>query len=103
MIRLEISAHMDFNIAVDLVSECVGASGGWLLSHQFYSNVMAAFAVFCPPAGVTLLQQALESRGFALHQPVPAPQSDAAEVPIQIALTVVHDGPDFRRPVPAFG
>jgi hypothetical protein len=71
MVRLAASIHRDFHAAVHDASDLIGQCGGWMVSHQFYSDVMAVLSFECPGEALPSFARALVQAGFVLHQPVP--------------------------------
>jgi hypothetical protein len=103
MIRLEASTRREFHAAVSDAATAVGRAGGWVVSHQFYSNTLAVIAFRLPAAALKSLENAFGLAGIKLHQPVPEAPDKPDEIAVQLAITVVDGGPDVRREVPAFG
>jgi len=103
MVLLEASSRRGFHEAVHDVAEAINAAGGWVVSHQFFSNRLASIAFELPANQFVAFVAALESLGVTLHQSVPDRGRAATEIAAQLSITFVQDGPDIRREVPAFG
>lgn len=104
MIRQEASSHGDFNVVVAAVEQAVMSSGGWIVSHQFFSNRLAMLSFNLPRGRETAFGAALEATGLSLHHPFPSSSAGRGdEVMVQLSISFLHDGPDLRREVPAFG
>ncbi|HVI52151.1 MAG TPA: hypothetical protein VM661_13135 [Candidatus Sulfotelmatobacter sp.] len=104
MIRQEASSIGDFNVTVAEVERAVMTAGGWVISHQFFSNRLAMLAFNLPRGAEGAFAPALEAAGLSLHQPFPAASPGRGdEVTVQLSISFLHDGLDLRREVPAFG
>jgi hypothetical protein len=103
MIQLAASTHGDFHVAVRNASDAIGRAGGWILSHQFFSSSLAMLAFQIPAPALGDLGEELSAARITLHQPVPETGGKLADVAVQLSITVLHNGPDLTRPVPAFG
>ena len=73
------------------------------MSHQFYSNALAMIAFQVPASALASLAVALETAQITLHQALPDAGARGSDVKAQLSITFLHDGPDLKRPVPAFG
>ena len=103
MLRIEASLREAFHPMVDAASTCIKQSGGWIVAHQFYSDVMAVLTVSCPREAVAELEAMLSEAGFTLHGAATGSPGRGDEVSVQLVLNALHGGPDVRRTVPAFG
>lgn len=103
MLRIEATRRGAFHPMVDAASACIKRADGWIVAHRFYSDVMAVLTVSCPPEAVATLEAALAEAGFTLHGAASGSPGRGAEVAVQLVLNALHDGPDMRRTVPAFG
>lgn len=103
MLILEASTRRGFHEAVHDVADAINAAGGWVVSHQFFSNRLASIAFELPADAFGSFAAALTGLGLTLHQPVSERRAGAGGVAAQLSITFVADGPDFRREVPAFG
>lgn len=103
MVLLEASTRRGFHEAVHDIAEAINAAGGWVVTHQFFSNRLASIAFELPACELAAFAAALGDLGVTLHQPVPDRGTEATEITAQLSITFVQDGPDIRRDVPAFG
>lgn len=103
MIRLDASTHRDFHAAVSDASEAISTAGGWIVSHQFYSDTLVMIAFQMSAISLASLGAALASAKITLHQDVPEAGEKTGDISAQLSITFVRKGPDLRRPVPAFG
>ncbi|SEH44187.1 hypothetical protein [Magnetospirillum fulvum] len=103
MLVLEASTRRSFHEAVHDVAEAINAAGGWVVTHQFFSNRLASIAFEIPASALGAFAASLADLGVTLHQPVPDRAAVAGEIAAQLSITFVQDGPDIRREVPAFG
>ncbi|MEO1020193.1 MAG: hypothetical protein AAFY56_21270 [Pseudomonadota bacterium] len=103
MIRIEASTRREFHAAVSDAAEAVTKAGGWIVSHQFFSNSLAVISLEIPAAALPKFGATLASATIKVHQDLPRLEDKTGEVPVQLSITFQHGGPDQRRPVPAFG
>jgi hypothetical protein len=103
MIRVDASTHRDFHTAVSDVSEAISSAGGWIVSHQFYSDTLAMIAFQIPATAIASFGAALASAHITLHHALPDSAGKTDDIPVQLSITFARSGPDLRRPVPAFG
>lgn len=102
MIRLEAVTHRPFSAVLMEVAEAIGTAGGWIVNHQLFSNVMLMAAFEVPADQVGILATALEERHIAVTG-FTIPEGMEGDVQGTLTVTVQNEGPDMRRPVPAFG
>lgn len=104
MIQQEASSHGDFNAVVFSVEQAVLAAGGWIVSHQFFSNRLAMLSFALPKMPPVDFGASLTAAGLSLHQAFPDKlPGRGEEVMVQLSITFLNQGPDLRRDVPAFG
>lgn len=101
--RLEAVTRRDFAPALHDLAEAIGASGGWIVNHQLYSNAMAMVAFAMPGDALAALAARLAMAGIPLTGQPAAWPAEGHEVRGQLIVTFLHGGPDLARPVPAFG
>ena len=108
--RIEIITTVERNEAISLVREAIGASEGWIVTHQLFSNLSASIVFEMPNIEAENLLSRLKDAGFSLKVEggIPHAQRDAkgaakGEMSGFISLTFIHDEPDMKRDVPAFG
>jgi hypothetical protein len=103
MLFLEATTRAEFHAAISDLSQAVLSAGGWVISHQFFSHARAVIGCEIAGSAVGQMVSALDAAGITAHPPAGGwPETDR-DVRVQIALSFVGDGPDFRREVPAFG
>jgi hypothetical protein len=102
MLQLEASTRREFHAAVSDADEASSKVGGWIVSHQFYSNTLAMIAFLMPAAGLPQFVAALSAAKITLHRALPETAHLAGDIPVQLSITFLHGGRDVRRPVPAF-
>lgn len=103
MLLIEASTKREFHAGVSDAAEAIGTAGGWIVSHQFYSNTLAMISFQMPPAGLPALTGTLATAGITVHSPLPEMTARNGEVAGQLSISFLRDGTDIRRPVPAFG
>lgn len=103
MIRQEASSRGDFNATVAAVEQAVLAAGGWIVSHQFFSNRLAMLSFYLPRVTEPAFGPALTAAGLILHHPFSGGGGRGDEILVQLSISFSQDGPDLRREVPAFG
>ncbi|PKU24099.1 hypothetical protein [Telmatospirillum siberiense] len=103
MLLLEASTQREFHAGVSDAADAIGKAGGWVISHQFYSKTLAVIACQIPAEALSSFAEALEVVGIKLHRSVPETTGPIDDIAVQLSITFVQDGPDFRREVPAFG
>jgi len=103
MILLQASTKREFHAAVSTVVDAITQNGGWVVSHNFYSNALAMLSFMLPTKGFSVFEDTMVQAGIALHNPLPQLQKSEDEVSFQLSMSVLNDGPDVRRQVPAFG
>lgn len=104
MIRLEGVTRRSYSAVLLEVAEAIGGCGGWVVSHQLFSNVMIMVSFEIPGDQMAALADALTRRQVSITgQSDPAAPADTSDVRGQLTITVMNEGPDMRRTVPAFG
>ncbi|MBP2297645.1 hypothetical protein [Azospirillum picis] len=91
------------------VSEAISASGGWIVDHTLFSNIMATIRFAIPPAGLDDLKGRIMAAGIRLETADrPEPQQAGSKDPRpqdeilgSLNLTFIHNDPDLRIELPA--
>jgi hypothetical protein len=100
MIQIEASTQREFHAVVSDAGEAVTGAGGWIVSHQFFSNTLAMIAFRIQGSSLSRLYEALREHGVTVHQELPA--TEAGEISAQLSITFLRTSGDVRRAVPAF-
>jgi len=102
-LRIEIITRMERNAALALASDAVSKVEGWIVSHQLFSNMSATinFEIAAPMSAVLLSK--LEEAGFNPTLEKGYPVGGQGDIRGSLVFTFVHDEPDMKRDVPAFG
>jgi hypothetical protein len=103
VLLLEATTRAEFHAAISALSQTIGTAGGWVVSHQFFAQARAVIGCEIPAAALTGMAAALDVAGITLHPPEGGWPDDTRDLRVQIALSFVATGADFRREVPAFG
>ncbi|AWJ90676.1 hypothetical protein Sp245p_13190 [Azospirillum baldaniorum] len=107
ILRFEAVLQTDRTAALMAAADGITGSGGWIVDHTLFSDVMAVIA-FCVPANrTTALGDALAAAGILVSPPLPPslPETDEAaerELQGQLTLTFAKGTGDLRHEVPAF-
>ncbi len=102
-VRLEAVTRREQAPALHDIAEAIGGGGGWIVSHQLYSNAMATIAFTIAADALAALAERLAAADIRLvARPDPWPDG-RDDQHVQIVVTFLHEGPDLARPVPAFG
>lgn len=102
LLKIEIYTKRERNQAISDLVDAVNSADGWVSGHQFFSNVAASIAFELPSGGLTGFLTKLGGCGFTPHVHE-APPPKGKEIKGTIAITFIHDEPDMKRDVPAFG
>ncbi len=102
MIRLEAVSRRPFNVAVCEAMDAIAAHGGWIKSHNVYSNMLAVIAFEAPAAQMAPLAATLAEAGIVVDAPPPPAESED-DVAGHLSISFLSQGPDVRRTVPAVG
>lgn len=102
MIRLEAVTRRQHTLALFDVTSAISDAGGWISHHQLYSNMLAMVAFEVPAHTLAGLIAALQQAAITIHDP-PPPLQGEGDVAVRLTISFLHNDPDLRRPVPAFG
>jgi hypothetical protein len=103
MIQLEAVSRRSFNAALFDALEAIAACGGWVKTHQLYSNLMAMIAFEVPADKIETLASMLASVGINIDNPPIHGSSAPDDVAGRLTISFLAEGPDLRRPVPPMG
>lgn len=101
--RLEIITKMERNKAISLVREAIGASEGWIVTHQLFSNLSASIIFEMPYLEAAGFLTRLKEAGFSTAVENGIPKGKGDDIRGVLSVTFIHDEPDMKRDVPAFG
>lgn len=74
-----------------------------MVTHQFFSNARAVITCEITGSAVSPMASALDTVGITVHRPTDGWPDTDRDIRVQVALSFVGEGRDFRREVPAFG
>jgi len=100
LIQIEASTEREFHAVVSDAAEAVSRAGGWIVSHQFFSNTLAMIAFRVDGGALNALCAALAHVGVTIHQAIP--EAGDGEISVQLSITFPRASGDLRRQVPAF-
>ena len=101
--QIEIYTSMERNPAISIVRQGLISREGWISNHQLFSNKLASIAFEMPSDGLAGFLADLKSAGLKPQYDAALPAVGDREITGTIALTFLHDEPDMKREVPAFG
>ena len=102
-LRIEIITRAERNQALSLANDAIGAEEGWIVSHQLFSNMSATVNFEIPIIKCESLLARLREAGFKPALKGDCPAGQKGEVRGNMVFTFMHDEPDMKRAVPAFG
>lgn len=102
-LRIEIVTSIDRQQTLSLLSDVISANDGWIVNHQLFSNMAASLTFEIPLAAVGKFIGDIEQAGFTPRVEGETPSGDKGDVRGSVAITFIHDEPDLKRNVPAFG
>ncbi|SIS69448.1 hypothetical protein [Insolitispirillum peregrinum] len=103
MIRLDGVTRRQHTLALFDVTSAISDAGGWISNHQLYSNMLAMIAFEVPAQNLPALIEALHQAGIVIHDPPELHGQGSEDVAARLTISFLHNDPDLRRPVPAFG
>ncbi len=101
--RIEIITKMERNQAISLIREAISASEGWIVTHQLFSNLSASIVFEMPYDEAEGFLSRLNEAGFSPATEKGIPKGKGDDIRGVLSLTFIHDEPDMKRDVPAFG
>jgi hypothetical protein len=102
-LRISIHTAIECNEALSKVREAIGGCGGWIVDHSLFSNALATVNTELPPSKTELFIGKLEDATFHPRIDVEVPEGEEGDLRVQVQLTFIHQDPDLKRNVPAFG
>lgn len=101
--RIEIITRIERNYALQLIKDTIGACEGWIVTHQLFSNISASINFEMPSNEIEPFVGKLSDAGFFPRSAKKSTNIKDGDVRGLISVTFVHDEPDLKRDVPAFG
>ncbi|MEH6525928.1 MAG: hypothetical protein V7723_07620 [Sneathiella sp.] len=101
--RLSIVTKIERNTALSQVRDYVSEQGGWSVDHTLFSNMAATLNVELPMVSLADFITSLEQAGYSPKTETPPPAGDGGDIRVSISLTFIHNDPDLKQTVPAFG
>ncbi len=102
-LRISIHTSIERNNAVTKVREAIGECGGWIVSHSFFSNLMATINFEIPMNNAELFIVKLKEVDFNPDIESEIPEGGKGDLRGQVTLSFLHQDPDLKRDIPAFG
>lgn len=102
-LRVEAVVRADRNAALMAAADAIDGSGGWIVDHTLFSDVMAVINFAVPADRTGAVGRALAGAGIPIS-PAPPEGMGTAEQEVFGQLTITFPGGtgDLRRAVPAF-
>lgn len=94
---------MERHQAIKLVSNLVVSHEGWIVDHQLFSNVSANVRFELPGNRFDQFREDLFEAGLTVRTNDELTIDEDGDVPGTISFTFIHNEPDMKRDVPAFG
>ena len=104
--RVDIVTRMERNAAIGLVRNAIIAAEGWVTHHQLFSNMAVSISCEMPMGLAAKFIAALHAADLAPAFDGDIPKDDGGkdvDLRVGITLTFIHNEPDLKRDVPAFG
>ncbi len=102
LFRIEIVTQMERNLALQLLTDIISTHEGWIVNHQLFSNIAASIVFELPSDKMKDLCVSIESAGFKTDSDESF-SVKTKEIRGSLAITFIHDEPDLKRNIPAFG
>lgn len=101
--RIEIITAQERNSAITTVKDVIVSVGGWIVSHQLFSNTSASINFEVAYRAVDSMIDKLER--LDLHPTIinDCDRDKDGELMGGVALIFIHDEPEMKRDVPPFG
>ncbi len=102
ILKIEIITRIERNKALQLLMDGIQSCEGWIVNHQLFSNMSASIIFEIPSDEICKFYEKLQSSGFNIN----ADENfvgKTSDVRGSIAITFIHEEPDLKRDVPAFG
>lgn len=102
-LRLQAVVRTDLTAALQTASDAIGGTGGWIVDHTLFSDVMAVINFSLPADRTGALGRRLAEQGMRV-EPVPDEALGSAEQEVFGQLTMMFPAGrgDVKREVPAF-
>jgi hypothetical protein len=101
--RVEIATRMERNGAIACVRNAIVECGGWVTGHQLFSNMAASISFEAPMGAAETFVAALRTADLHPTFKDAIPSGTEGDLRVGVSLTFIHDEPDLKREVPAFG
>lgn len=88
---------------MSLAQRAVTGCGGWIVNHLLFSNMTANITFELPSERTVPFVQKLKDSGFSPAIEGAPQLGGGGDVRGMLVLTFLHDDPDLKRDVPAFG
>lgn len=102
-LRIAIVTKIERNQALSLADKVLSGHGGWIVDHAMFSNIAANVNFELPVEKSAMFVAGLEAAGFTPNIQGDLPTGDSGEVKGSLQFTFLHDEPDRKNAVPAFG
>lgn len=105
-LRLSAIVRTDRNAAISAAERAIASAGGWITNFTLLSNAAATLLFEVPADRVRDLEAAFAAIPLPLDADSAgqlAQDGAAGDLRGSLSLTFLHDEPDLRRAVPAFG
>ena len=102
-LRIELFTKIDRNQAISLVGDLISHSDGWIVSHQLFSNISASIFFGMPSSSIDDFIHSLNQAGFTPSVTDSGSRKKDGDQRGVISITFIHNDPDLKRDVPAFG
>ncbi|MFD2207763.1 hypothetical protein [Kiloniella antarctica] len=101
--RVSVMTSMERNEAITKISDAIGHNGGWIVNHTLLSNVAATLNFELPYIQVEDFLTKLKELSFYPVVEGDVPQTKESDLRGQVTVTFMHNKPDLKRTIPAFG
>ena len=102
-LRLDLTTKMDRTQTLTVIPRLINGCGGWVIDHTLFSNISASIIFEMPLAATGDLLARMEAAGYRPNLRDEYPTGTEGDVRGSVAITFIHDEPDMKRDVPAFG
>ena len=102
-LRVSIFTRMDRNEAIAKVNEVIGECGGWIVNHALFSNLMITINFELPSDQAVSFIENLDHMKLSPEVEYGMPEVKEEDLRGQIMVSFIHNDPDLKRDVPAFG
>ena len=103
MIPVQIHTRQNRNQAITTVKDGVMATQGWIVHHELFSNKAATILAELPAQQVPVFIEYLTDHGLQADKIQVPTRHKGGECRLSVSLTFLHDDPDMKRDVIAFG